>query len=158
MPTVCTSPPTRPSSPAPPGWQHRGPGTGEDQGIVHSRDTGGCEVAPPAGALPCSTLGPSAVHAGSGDLIGACAGCCSTGFGCQPLLCCSCSSRTRNVLHNTCMKCGQFRTVMIWDLRASRGRQQKHSLPFVYTCDFVRVSVLPATIVLFHLLVNESCD
>ena len=84
-------PPTRPSSPVPPGWQHRGPGTGEEEGIVRRR-TGGCELVPPARTLPCSTLGPSAVHAGSSDLTGACAGCCSTGSGCQPLLCRSCSS------------------------------------------------------------------
>ena len=84
-------PPTRPSSPVPPGWQHRGPGTGEEEGIVRRR-TGGCELVPPARTFPCSTLRPSAVHAGSSDLTGACAGCCSTGSGCQPLLCRSCSS------------------------------------------------------------------
>src|SRR4029434_5285828 len=93
--TVCPPrdppPPTSPSAPVHPGWQHRGPDTGEEEGIVHRR-TGGCELVPPARTLPCSTLGPSAVHAGSSDLTWACAARCSTGSGCQPLLCRSCSS------------------------------------------------------------------
>src|SRR4029434_141474 len=67
------------------------------------RRTGVCELVPPARTFLCSTLGLSAVHAGSSDLTGACAGCCSTGSGCQPLLC-------RSSSRKACKKCGQFRT------------------------------------------------
>src|SRR4029434_7144427 len=54
-------------------------------------------------ALPCSTLGPSAVHAGSSDLTGACAGC-------QPLLCRSCSS-PKTDLHCSAQHVQEMRAV-----------------------------------------------